>query len=32
MIGIHAMHGEDVLGVIDTDGDNGHGFPLSTNE
>jgi len=24
------MNGEDVLGEIDTDGDNGHGLPLST--
>lgn len=28
--GIHTMNGEDVLGGIDTNGDNGHGLPLST--
>ena len=30
---INAMSSKDVLGEIDTDGDNGgHGLPLSTNE
>jgi len=30
--GIHAMAGQDVLGEIDADGDNGHGFPVHKNE
>ena len=25
---IHAMHGKDIFGEIDPNGDNGHGFPL----
>jgi hypothetical protein len=27
---IDAVHGEDVLGEIDSDEDNNHGLPLST--
>jgi len=26
------MAGQDVLGEIDADGDNGHGFPVHKNE
>ena len=29
--GIHAMAGQDVLGEIDADGDNGHDFPVHKN-
>jgi len=30
--GIYAMNGKDVLGEIDSDGDNVHGLPLPVNE